>query len=195
MDGSAPLPAILGTGQTLIRPVQPLDGPALAAHVKALSPASRRNRYLGGVNELSAREIERIVTGHGGRLRAIVAEAEGPAGPVVVGEALVAAGTAPRTAEFALSVADDWRRRGLGTRLLARIAWLALSFGASRLAGETLRDNEAMAALAAANGFDIRTHPEDARLLMIERPVVLPALVAGLAAGGPGARACFADAA
>lgn len=184
MDGPAPLLAIAGTGRPVIRPVRPDDGPALAAHVRALSPASRRNRYLGGVNELSAGEIRRIVTGDGGRLRALVAEVAGPDGPVVVGEALVARGSNAVTAEFALSVADDWRRRGLGTRLIGHIAWLAVGFGASRLAGETLRDNEAMTALAEANGFAVRTHPGDARLLLIGRPVMTPALVGRLHARG-----------
>jgi acetyltransferase len=198
MDGPAHLPAHLparpavpGTRPTgigpawpLIRPIRPDDGPALAAHVRTLSPGSRRSRYLGGVNDLSAGEIRRIVTGDGGRLRALVAEVEGPDGPVVIGEALVARGCDAITAEFALSVADDWRRRGLGTRLIGHIAWLAVGFGASRLAGETLRDNAAMTALAEAGGFAVRSHPGDARLLLIGRPVMVPALIGGLRSEG-----------
>lgn len=179
----ARLPAA-SPARPLIRPAGPADGPALAAHVRALSPASRRNRFLGGVNELSAGEIARITGGNGGRLRALVASLDGPGGQVLAGEALVARGDDGRTAEFALSVADDWRRQGLGSRLLNRIALAALGFGAARLAGETLRDNEAMTGLALANGFTVRTHPDDARLLLIERQVMIPALVAGLAAEG-----------
>lgn len=194
MDGCPHLPAaplIFGARPTAtsparpaIRPVRPDDGPALAAHVRALSPASRRNRFLGGVNDLPAGEIQRIVTGGGGRLRALVAVIDGPDGQVLAGEALVARGDDGRTAEFALSVADDWRRRGLGSRLLNRIALAAIGFGAARLAGETLRDNAAMTGLALASGFTVRTHPGDARLLLIERPVMVPALIGGLRSEG-----------
>ena len=44
-----------------VRPIRPQDGDMLQAYLRRLSPASRRNRFLGALNELSPRELERLV--------------------------------------------------------------------------------------------------------------------------------------
>jgi len=71
-------------------------------------------------------------------------------------------------AEFALAVADGWRRRGVGNRLLAALIVSARRDGLRRLDGEVLASNEAMLGFIERAGFRVRAHPEDARLLRIE---------------------------
>jgi len=71
-------------------------------------------------------------------------------------------------AEFALAVADGWRRRGVGNRLLAALIVSARRDGLRRLDGEVLASNEAMLGFVERAGFRVRAHPEDARLLRIE---------------------------
>src|ERR1700753_4164753 len=44
----------------LVRPIPPPDAATLQAYVRRLAPESRRNRFLGALNELSPRELARI---------------------------------------------------------------------------------------------------------------------------------------
>ena len=56
-------------------------------------------------------------------------------------------------AEFAIVLADDWQRRGLGRRLLMQLVDAAQQRGVRRLFGTTLSENTAMLALAQSLGF------------------------------------------
>jgi acetyltransferase len=71
-------------------------------------------------------------------------------------------------AEFALAVADGWRRRGVGKRLLEALIASARRDGLRRLDGEVLASNEAMLGFIEQAGFQVREHPEDGRLLRVE---------------------------
>jgi acetyltransferase len=69
--------------------------------------------------------------------------------------------------EIALSVADAWQRKGLGTLLLSHMECRARMLGARHAIGEILRTNEAMKGLAHKAGFAIRSSLTDARLVEI----------------------------
>jgi acetyltransferase len=56
------------------------------------------------------------------------------------------------SAEFALVVADNWRRVGLGTTLTRILAQCARFAGVLRLCGDVLEDNKAMRGLAHSLG-------------------------------------------
>ena len=75
----------------------------------------------------------------------------------------------PAAAEFALAVADAWQGLGLGRRLLGRLMAVARSHGVATLTGDILRDNLAMLALATASGFTRLRHPDDMRLVRVQR--------------------------
>lgn len=152
-----------------IRPLTAADAGALQAHVRALSPRSRHNRYLGGVNELARPEVERLLSGVGGTVFPLIADmVDGELG-TMVGEAVYALDRAAGTAEFALSVRDDWQGKGIGTALLGAIAMRATRAGARLIHGETVRGNDAMLALAARVGAVEVRHRDDPRLIRIER--------------------------
>jgi GNAT superfamily N-acetyltransferase len=85
--------------------------------------------------------------------------------------------------EFALSVADDWRGKGLGTLLMADIECRATSLGAEHLYGDVLRTNEPMKALARKNGFRMADVPRDARLVRIIKDLPLSRLALSRGAG------------
>lgn len=151
-----------------VRAMRPADAGRLQDHVRSLSRASRQNRFLGGVNELPEAELDRI-TGNGGEVFGLFAEAVVRGETLVVGEAVYAIQADRGLAEFALSVADAWQGRGVGQALIASLECRALRAGSLMLAGETLRTNEAMLALAAKSGFVTRRHPDEARLVRIEK--------------------------
>jgi GNAT superfamily N-acetyltransferase len=86
----------------------------------------------------------------------------------VIGEARVALSCAKRAGEFSMSIADDWRRLGLGSALLREIERKAAADGIELLFGDTLRTNEAMIGLALGRGFRFEPGLE-ARLVRIRK--------------------------
>lgn len=63
--------------------------------------------------------------------------------------------TSPASAEIALIVRSDLKRRGLGRVLLDRLLWHACLLGLAELTGQVLYENRAMLRLAAQAGFRV----------------------------------------
>ncbi len=61
----------------------------------------------------------------------------------------------PRAAEVAFTVADGYQRRGIGTRLLERLAERAAEAGIEEFVADVLRDNDAMLNVFRDAGFDV----------------------------------------
>ena len=68
------------------------------------------------------------------------------------------------SAEFAIVVADSWQGRGIGDRLLAKLADVARRRGLKRLYGEILAINRPMLGLARKLGFALDRHEQDPTL-------------------------------
>jgi GNAT superfamily N-acetyltransferase len=157
-----------------IRPIRPDDGGRLHEHFRGLSVDSRRNRFLGAVNELSPREIARLAHMDRPGELALVACADDDRGGALVAEAVYVAAPDSARCEFALSVTDVWQRRGLGMLLLRLIECRARLIGARYLFGDVLATNTAMKCLARRRGFLLRTPVRDARLIEIVKDLSLP---------------------
>jgi len=145
----------------VIRPLRVQDAQAFRAFVERLSPESRYGRFQYVVKEVSPALLRLLVEADPRTHVALVALHAGQ----VVGE-----GRYVRTdggAEFALAVADGWRRRGVGKRLLQALIASARRDGLRRLDGEVLAWNQAMLGFVEQAGFTVHEHPEDARLLRI----------------------------
>jgi GNAT superfamily N-acetyltransferase len=67
-----------------------------------------------------------------------------------------------------MSIADGWRRLGVGAALTAEIERNAADDGIERLTGDVLPTNDAMIALALSRGFSLWPGLEG-RLLRIEK--------------------------
>ena len=160
------LPAAAGARVTL-RPVSRHDGGVLQAYIRALSWESRYNRFLGALHELPAAELERVTHLDQEYELALLAETRFDGAPRVVAEARYAFLRDRRECEFALSVADAWHGKGIGTLLVADVERRAVCLGARRLVGDVLRSNEPMKALARKTGFALADIPRDARLVRI----------------------------
>jgi GNAT superfamily N-acetyltransferase len=136
-----------------LRPARLSDGDALQAYVRGLSPQSRYNRFLGAGSELSASELARALAADGRDALTLLLTSRGEGRETVVGEARVALWRPERAGEFSLSIADDWRRLGLGSALLREIERKAAAAGIELLFGDVLRTNEQMIGLARRHGF------------------------------------------
>jgi acetyltransferase len=131
--------------QVLIRPIRPTDREALKRLFLALSPASSRLRFHAAVKEVPERLLRELTKPDQREHVGFIAEADGPAageGPLLVAEARFVRCPGSDAAEFALVVADGWRRVGLGSSLTQTLLHHARLSGVRRLCGDTLVDNE-----------------------------------------------------
>ena len=101
------------------------DRPARCRRPASLCPRtlaeSRYNRFFGALYELPPAELDRVIHLDRKYELALLAEARVDGAPIVIGEARYALAPDRLEGEFALSVADDWRGKGLGTLLMADI--------------------------------------------------------------------------
>jgi acetyltransferase len=141
----------------VLRPIQPGDGGALQGYFRRLSPEARYFRPLGAAKELPASELARSLAADGVETLTLLFVHRTVDRETIVGEARAAFSRAVREGEFAMSIAEGWRRLGLGAALLAGIERLAMDGGVNCLAGDVLRDNAGMIALARNRGFRLET--------------------------------------
>jgi acetyltransferase len=138
-----------------IRPIGPDDAEVLRDFVKALSPESRYFRFMSTLSELTPAMLARFTRIDYCRETALIAVVDdgGHERPVGVGRYF--ADPEVESGEFALAIADDWQRRGLGRHLLVRLVEIARARGLTTLSGRILANNRRMLALAKAFGFEI----------------------------------------
>jgi RimJ/RimL family protein N-acetyltransferase len=130
----------------LIRPVRPADERLLADGFARLSDRSRRLRFLGPKEALSAAELRYFTHVDHRDHEALGALDHARGGGVGIAR-YVRDRDDPHAAEIAITVIDDWQGRGLGTELLARLSERACQEGVRRFTAAVSADNAAMAGL------------------------------------------------
>jgi len=152
-----------------VRAACPWDAGRIQDYVRGLAPSSRYDRFLAAKNELSSAELARV--GGGNEIQAtLIVETKIAGARIMIGEARYAAADGA-TCEIALSVAEGWRGRGVGTLLMDHLECRGRNLGAMMLVGDVLRSNAAMRTLARKSGFDLAGVPADARLVRIVKDV------------------------
>jgi GNAT superfamily N-acetyltransferase len=159
-----------GGARVSVRSVCPADTGRVQDYVRGLASSSRYDRFLGAINELSLKELDRLAR-RDERHLALIAETKADGSRVVIGEARGALGVGGLSFEIAVSVADAWRGQGLGRLLLDHLECHARSCGARSLVGEVLRSNAPMQRLARKSGFGVTNVPADARLVRIVKEI------------------------
>jgi acetyltransferase len=153
---------VVGTA-VMLRPLRPEDIDIETAFVRALSPESRHNRLLGGTIAITREYLERLTRIDYSRDMALAAtlmlEKE-----VLIGVARYVLDADDVAAEFAIVVADDWHGRGIGGRLLQRLADIARQRGVRQLYGDILSINRPMLGLVQKLGFVLSRNPDDPAL-------------------------------
>jgi GNAT superfamily N-acetyltransferase len=134
-----------------IRPLTPDDKAGLAAGFERLSELSRYRRFLSPTSHLSARQLAYLTKVDHHDHEALVAIDPSSRDGLAVAR-YVRSAENPREAEFAVAVADDWQRRGLGTALLRQLAARARAEGITRFTGFVLKDNQPMHGLLQSLG-------------------------------------------
>ena len=137
--------------QVLTRPVRSTDAALIAEAFARLSERSRRMRFLGKKDELTAAELRYYanVDHHDHEALGALDPADGR----LVGVArYVRDADDPQAAEIALTIADDWQGRGLGTELLARLSDRAREEGIRCFTAVTASENVPMGMLLRSVG-------------------------------------------
>ena len=134
-----------------IRPITPDDRAGLTAGFERLSELSRYRRFLSPTSHLSAGQLAYLTDVDHHDHEALVAIDPSSRDGLAVAR-YVRSAQNPGEAEFAVAVADDWQRRGLGTALLRQLAARARAEGITRFTGFVLEDNQPMRGLLQSLG-------------------------------------------
>jgi GNAT superfamily N-acetyltransferase len=162
----------LRSGQRLmLRFVEPRDADTLQAYVRGLSTGSRYRRFLGAASELPPSLLEDFTHAGEEDRFSVIATASIDGVDRIVAEARYALKVDEASVEFGLSVDDPWQGHGIGAALLQNLQCRAAALGATRLFGDTLRDNEVMMSLARKAGFALVHSPGDWKLVRFEKQV------------------------
>jgi len=131
-----------------VQPITAVARPLIAAAMGKLSPQSSRRRFFTPRFRLSDRELAQLTENDGWRhyavggcRRALDGTLEG------LGIAHYVSDDDPSTAEFAITVIDEFQGLGLGKALLARLSSAAFAHGVDRLRAIIMPDNDPVLAL------------------------------------------------
>jgi GNAT superfamily N-acetyltransferase len=142
--------AVLTDGAEVeFRPIGPDDKPLLERGMARLSPASRRLRFMSSVDRLSRLQLAYLTE--------IDHETHLAWGAIVAGEPVAVArlirrSDASASAEIAITVIDDWQRRGVGRLLVRLLAEIGRSLGIERFDFEALAENQGIVRLLGGFG-------------------------------------------
>ena len=134
-----------------VRPVRPDDANELQHAFLLLSELSRYQRFHAGTPSLTDRVAHFFTDIDHTDHEALVALADGSSDIVGVAR-FVRARSCPVEADLAITVADDWKRVGLGMALLRLLTDRARAEGIRWFTMEMLADNPGVLALVAAAG-------------------------------------------
>jgi GNAT superfamily N-acetyltransferase len=151
VEESAPVvaaePVCLRDGTAvLVRPVQPTDGALLLDGFARLSLQSRYGRFLTAKRELTPAEV-RFLTCVDHHDHDAIGAIDPMTGRGVGVARFVRSKTDPQAAEVAITVVDEWQRRGVGTLLLRRLAERARNAGVFYFTAVVAAENDAMIGL------------------------------------------------
>jgi acetyltransferase len=153
----------------LIRPVARGDRDTLEAFVRALSPASRANRFFGGLASLSSEALDCATQIDYVQHMALLALVLDGGRERQVGAGRYVGTGVPGRCDFALVVADDWQRHGIGTELLSALMSIADAHGFESIGGDVLATNTKMLNLARKLGFQVKSIPREPTLRRVSR--------------------------
>ncbi len=149
-----------------IRPIQIPDADMEAAFIRRLSPETKHYRFLAGVKELAPSEVSRLCDVDGKHSMAFVATIRHDGRETEIGVGRYAPNSRSDVREIAVTVADDWQHKGLGTMLMKQLIESAQSNGVKQLYSIALSDNAAMRALAEDLGMTATRDPNDSQQMI-----------------------------
>ena len=159
-----PVDVILRDGRTLrLRPPGRDDADSLLGFFGSLSERSRYLRF-HGFPSLGPQLVEPLLEPDWIERGSLLGALSTDAGEEIVAVASYVRLRDPAIAEAAFAVADAHQRRGIGTRLLERLADRASEVGIERFVAEVMSDNREMLGVFEAVGFELARELEGGEL-------------------------------
>jgi RimJ/RimL family protein N-acetyltransferase len=165
----APILVELRDGRRVsIRAIRPDDREEFRETFTHLSFEARYNRFMSAIKELPCDVLERAVNPVAGREQALVAIAGEGADEEIVGGARYFVEPDDTTCEFGITLADDWCRVGLASRLMKKLIESACAQGLKRMEGFVLATNKPMLNLARRLGFEVGSSTEGPTVKLVQ---------------------------
>ena len=153
---------LLDGTRVLIRPIHAHDVALERRFIEALSPASRRFRFLDTIVSPSDALLKQMTGVDQDRDAAYIAVIEVDGHETEIGVARFCATPNGHDCEFAVTVADAWQMKGLGTLLVGRLIDIARSRGITQMHSSDAADNTSMRKFAEHLNFQHVRDPDDA---------------------------------
>ncbi len=141
--------------QALIRPIRTTDAPLLADAFGRLSDRSRWLRFLTAKRELTAAELRYFTDVDHIDHEALIALSATDGRALGVARYIRSADDR-LAADLAVTVVDDWHRRGVATQLMVRLNQRAVHSGVCRYTVLVAADNLPVFAMLHSLGLDLR---------------------------------------
>jgi GNAT superfamily N-acetyltransferase len=154
--------------QVVIRPLAQTDREAERAFLESLSPESRHYRFLCTIGQPTEQLLD--VLTHVDQVHKVAFAAVVPDGAHerIVGVSRYTTDRDQRHVETAVTVADEWQDKGLGTALMRHLIEVARARGVTHMRSIDAADNLRMRDLARFLGFHVRIDPSDASQVIYE---------------------------
>ena len=151
-----------------IRPIRPEDAAMEQAFVRSLSHESRYFRFMDSLRELSPRMLAHFTQVDYDRHMALIVVARNGDEETEIAVARYVVADDGHSCEFAIVVADQWQRRGVGALLMRTLMDAARSRGLTAMFGEVLASNHKMLQHMARLGFKTAHDATDPRVIRVE---------------------------
>ena len=149
-----------------VRPIHAEDIELERQFIKALSPNSRRFRFLETMQSPGEALLKQLTVINPSTDAAYVALVGEGARQREVGVARFSARADGQDCEFAVTVDDEWQNRGLGSLLMGRLIEVARARGIHAMHSSDAADNTRMRQFADHLQFEHKTDPEDPHLVL-----------------------------
>ena len=160
----------LGDGTPLtIRPIRPEDAEIEQEFVRNLSDEARYFRFIRSITELSPEMLVRFTQLDFSREMALIAVIDDQGESKQIGVARYVVNPDGKSCEFALTVSDEYRSRGIGSQLMNTMMDAARGHGVRVVEGEVLSSNRKMLSLMQELGFSVTISSEDPSIRHVER--------------------------
>lgn len=161
LDGDHWIESLRDGTRVLVRPLRAEDRAREEEFIKRLSPESRRFRFLGDFKQPSKALLDQLMHVDYAHDMAFVALAHDNGHLREVGISRYSSSGDSKQCECAVTVAEDWRHRGLAVLLMQHLIHVARKQDMARMFSVDDVNNEPMRELAHYLGFTCESHPED----------------------------------
>ena len=149
-----------------VRPIHEHDVELARRFIEGLSPQSRHFRFLEAMKSPSEALLKQLTAIDPSTDAAYVAVIGAGADEREIGVARFSARPDGKDCEFAVTVGDEWRHKGLATLLMRRLIDLARSRGIGSMHSSDAADNVSMRKFADRLGFQHERDPDDAKQVL-----------------------------